>query len=118
MLPAALVMLPALPMTPNGKVDRRALRAPDWARPELAQEYQAPRNEIEREVAEIWREVLGMPRVGIHDGFFDLGGHSLLATQVVSRLRDAFAVEIPLRRFFEAPTVAEVAAAVAAEQAR
>ncbi len=118
MIPSTLVALPALPMTPNGKVDRRALRAPEWARPELEVAYEAPRDEVEARIAAIWCEVLGVPRVGIRDVFFDLGGHSLLATQVVSRLRDAFAVQLPLRTFFETPTVAELAVAITADRRR
>ena len=99
MVPAALVVLPSLPLTPNGKVDRKALPAPEYQRAELAGEYQAPRTPAEEVLAGIWAEVLELERVGVHDNFFELGGHSLLATQVVSRIRHAFQVELPLARF-------------------
>ena len=114
MLPAAFVALEALPLTPNGKVDRRALPASNRTRPELEKGFVAPRTPEEELVAEIWAQVLGIERVGIYDDFFELGGHSLLATQAVSRIREAFAVEIPLRRLFEVPTVAGLAASIEA----
>jgi amino acid adenylation domain-containing protein len=106
MVPSAFVALDALPLTPSGKVNRRALPAPDLARPELDTTYAAPRNPTEEMLAGIWSQVLHLERVGIHDNFFDLGGHSLLATQVMSRVRDIFLVELPLRTLFESPTVA------------
>jgi amino acid adenylation domain-containing protein len=108
-VPATLVRLDALPLTPNGKVDRRALPAPSMVRPELHEAYEKPRTSVEDVLAGIWTAVLGIDQVGIHDDFFDLGGHSLLATQVVSRLRDTFKVEFPLRGMFETPTVASLA---------
>jgi amino acid adenylation domain-containing protein len=113
MIPAAFVEVGALPISPNGKVDRRALPSPDAPVPEGS--YRAPRNAVEAVLAGFWSEVLSVPQVGVDDNFFDLGGHSLLATQVMSRVRDAFAVELPLRRIFEAPTVAELAAAMLAD---
>jgi len=109
MVPAAFVPLDALPLTPNGKVNRHALPVPDRTRPELEKEFIAPRTPEEEIVAEVWSQVLGIERIGIYDNFFELGGHSLLATQVVSRMREAFGVEIPLRRLFEVPTVAGLA---------
>jgi len=109
MVPSAVVVLPALPLTPNGKVDRRALPAPTGARPELGDEFVAPRSPVEEALADLWRRVLGVERVGIHDNFFLLGGHSLLATQVVARVREVFAVELPLRSFFATPTLAGLA---------
>jgi amino acid adenylation domain-containing protein/non-ribosomal peptide synthase protein (TIGR01720 family) len=112
MIPAHFVTLPALPRTPNGKVDRRRLPAPDRARPDGEKAFVAPRTEVERRLARIWSEVLGVERVGVHDSFFELGGHSLLATQLASRVREAFEVELPLRDVFEAATVAELACAV------
>ncbi len=107
MLPSAFVLMDRLPLTPNGKVDRRALPAPEIVRPELDTGYVAPRNEMERTIASAWQEVLKVEKVGIHDNFFDLGGHSLMTTQLHSRLRDAFAIDLPLRHLFEATTVAE-----------
>ncbi|MEG4272031.1 MULTISPECIES: amino acid adenylation domain-containing protein [unclassified Microcoleus] len=108
MLPSAFVVLESLPVTANGKVDRLALPAPQPIKLEWAGGYVAPQTSIEEVLVKIWGEVLGIKRVGIRDNFFELGGHSLLATQLVSRVRDAFAVELPLRRVFEAPTIAEL----------
>jgi amino acid adenylation domain-containing protein len=118
MVPALFVMLSELPQTPNGKVDRNALPAPSGARPDLEREYVAPRNELEQQVAAIWQELLRVEQVGIHDNFFDLGGHSLLTTQVILRVRDRLHVEVPLRDFFETPTVNGLALAIRASQVR
>jgi amino acid adenylation domain-containing protein len=118
MVPAVFVLLDALPLLSNGKIDRRALPAPDRTRPELDRTFVAPRTPTEELLVGIWAQVLDLGRVGIHDNFFDLGGHSLLATQAVSRMRDAFQVDIPLRRLFEVPTVAGLAESIeAARQA-
>jgi acyl carrier protein len=106
------MLLDALPLTPTGKVDRLALPVPDRARPELEDTFVAPRTDVEEVVTGMWAEVLGLEQIGVHDSFFDLGGHSLLATQVMSRIRRAFQVELPLRRFFEAPTITELAVAI------
>ena len=106
MVPASFVSLDTLPLLPNGKVDRRALPAPDQARPESEWEYIAPRNPMEEKLAGIMAEVLKVERIGVHDNFFELGGHSLLGMQVVARVRKVFQVELPLRRLFEEPTVA------------
>ncbi len=114
MTPSVFVELDALPLTPNGKVDRRALPAPDSAPSELAGIYVAPRTQVEEALAGIWSKVLVAAQIGIHDSFFDLGGHSLLATQTLSRVREAFQVELPLRSLFEAPTVAGLAERVEA----
>jgi amino acid adenylation domain-containing protein len=109
MLPAAFVALEALPITANGKLDRKALPAPDRHRPELAAGYQAPADEVEARLAAIWAEVLGLEAVGVHDTFFDLGGHSLLATRIMFQVREEFQAELPLRDLFEHPTVAGLA---------
>ncbi|HVS00232.1 MAG TPA: amino acid adenylation domain-containing protein [Thermoanaerobaculia bacterium] len=107
MVPAVWVRLDALPLTATGKVNRRALPAPeDFSEEGL---YVPPQGPAEEMLASLWGDVLGLEQVGAHDNFFDLGGHSLLATQVMSRLREAFGVELPLRRLFEGPTVAELA---------
>jgi amino acid adenylation domain-containing protein len=108
MVPAAFVELESMPLTPNGKVDRRALPAPDQERPELEEGFVAPRIPTEEILAVIWAEVLRVKQVGIHDNFFELGGHSLLATQVISRLRQAFGIELRLQTLFEAPTLGEL----------
>jgi aspartate racemase len=112
MVPSAFVFLDSLPLTPNGKVDRRALPAPDENRPELKEAFVKPRTSVEELLAGIWAEVLKLEKVGIHDNFFDLGGHSLKATQVMSRVREALRVDLPLRVMFEAPTIAELASIV------
>ncbi|MFJ8623278.1 amino acid adenylation domain-containing protein [Kitasatospora sp. NPDC093550] len=112
MIPSLWVDLPELPLTSSKKVDRKALPAPGAGRPQLEHGYLAPRTAAEEVIAGIWGEVLGLDRIGVHDGFFDLGGHSLLATRVLARLRRRFALELPLRLLFEAPTVALQAEAV------
>jgi pristinamycin I synthase-3/4 len=115
MVPSAFVVLESFPVTPNGKVDRGALPAPDT--PGSRGTYVAPRTPAEERMAGIWAEVLGVERVGAEDHFFDLGGHSLLATQLVSRVREAFRTEVPLRAVFEAPTLAELVGRVVALRA-
>jgi len=114
MVPSAFVPLEALPLTPNDKVDRRALPAPEF-QPELQQSLVAPRTPIEEMLTSIWADVLRIELMGVHHNFFELGGHSLLATQVISRVRDTLAVELPLRSLFEAPTIAELASRVELE---
>ncbi|MCL6753071.1 amino acid adenylation domain-containing protein [Nostoc sp. CCCryo 231-06] len=109
MLPSVFVVLDALPLTANGKVDRRALPVPENLRPELTKTFQPPQSEIEQKIAKIWQELLGVEKIGVDDNFFDLGGHSLIATQLVSQIRKDFQVVISLRHIFEAPTVAELA---------
>ena len=113
MVPGTFVILPSLPLTENGKVDRKALPASGFGEHSQAR-YTAARNPTEEILVGIWADVLGRPRVGIYDNFFELGGHSLLATQVISRLRKSFQIELPLRRLFEAPTPAELAEVVEA----
>jgi len=105
MIPSAFVTLDALPLTPSGKVNRRQLPAPDFSRVELAHAFVAPRTAAEEVVAEIWRQILGVERVGATDNFFELGGHSLLGTQLISKLARAFRTELPLRQLFRSPTV-------------
>jgi amino acid adenylation domain-containing protein len=112
MVPTAFVELESLPRTPNGKVDRRALPAPQ-RRSESA--YVAPRNPVEEILVQILADLLAVPRVGVADRFFELGGNSLLATQVMARVFEAFGVHLQLRHFFESPTVEGVAAAILAD---
>ncbi len=118
MVPSAVVVLDALPLTSNGKLDRRRLPVPDVSRPELDVRFVAPRDVVEEVVAQVWCAVLGVGRVGVHDDFFALGGHSLLAIQVTARIRKLLGVEVPLRVLFDAATVEELAACVRAEQAK
>ncbi|HEX7313097.1 MAG TPA: condensation domain-containing protein, partial [Pyrinomonadaceae bacterium] len=106
MIPTAFVLLPEMPLTPNGKVDRRALLRLEVGNRIAEESYVAPRDETEEAVAAIWAEVLGLARVGVESDFFELGGHSLRATQVISRLHREFGVELPLRGLFGSPTVA------------
>ena len=101
-------MLENLPLTPQGKVDRRALPAPDISRTGPDEGYVAPQTRTEETLARIWGTVLGLDKVGILDNFFALGGHSLLAILVMSQLRETFAVELPVRRLFESPTIREL----------
>jgi hypothetical protein len=117
MIPAVFVVLGTLPLTPSGKLDRRALPVPDEQRPEMAVPYVAPRNPTEATLARIWGEVLRVERLGVRDNFFALGGHSLLATKVVSRVRRELQVELPLRSLFRAPTVEGLALALVQQHA-
>ncbi len=114
MTPSAWVWLESLPLTPSGKVNRLALPAPDQERPELDESFVAPRNETEEKLAAIWREVLGLKQVGVHDDFFALGGHSLVIARVISRARDALKVELAAASLFERPTIAGLAEGIAA----
>lgn len=113
MVPSAFVFLDSLPLTPNGKLDRKALPAPDQNRPELEDTFVAPRSPVEELLAQIWATVFKVNQVGVDDNFFDLGGHSLLAARVVSRVRDALQIDLPLRTLFEKPTIAELTEAIA-----
>jgi acyl carrier protein len=108
MVPSAYVVLAAMPLTPNGKIDRKALPAPETG-PSDEAIFVAPRNPIEATLAGIWQKVLGRERVGVTDDFFALGGHSLLATQVVARVAEALEVEIPLAGIFQARTLGGLA---------
>ncbi|WP_248796632.1 amino acid adenylation domain-containing protein [Pseudomonas sp. MWU13-2105] len=111
MVPTHLLLLPRLPLTPSGKLDRKALPLPDPS--QLQARYRAPQGEIERSLAEIWEQVLRVPRVGLDDHFFELGGHSLLAAQVSARIKARLAVSLPLRSLFEHPVLGDLAAEVA-----
>ncbi len=117
MVPAAYVRLPAMPLTPNGKLERRALPAPD-ERSYVRRDYAAPQGEIETTLARIWAELFGIERVGRHDGFFELGGHSLLAVRMVARVHDVLGVEVPLRELFADPVLHVFASAVARASTR
>ncbi|HSF43457.1 MAG TPA: amino acid adenylation domain-containing protein, partial [Thermoanaerobaculia bacterium] len=116
MVPSFFVPLPSLPLTPSGKLDRRALAkiAPEPG----AGPYEAPRTGTEAILADVWAEILGVPKVGVRDGFFELGGHSLLATRLVARIRQVFGVEVPLRALFEEPTVEALARRVEAAETK
>ncbi|HKI01750.1 MAG TPA: amino acid adenylation domain-containing protein [Thermoanaerobaculia bacterium] len=112
MVPAAFVLLDAMPLTPNGKIDRRALLASGGVAFEAREGYVAPRNPVEESLAAIWAQILKVERVGVYDNFFELGGQSLLATQVVSRIREAFEVDLPVRALFQKPDVAGLSEAI------
>ena len=116
MIPAAFVFLENLPLTPNGKINRRALPVPDTSQRNLEVDFVLPSTDTEQELADIWTEVLKLKQVGINDNFFELGGHSLLATQAISRLREVFSLDFPLRYLFENPTIAELAQKVIEQQ--
>ena len=116
MVPAAFVTLEKMPLTASGKADRKALPAPDAASMAAVDGYVAPKTRVQELLAQIWEEVLKRDRVGVEDDFFSLGGHSLLAIQVIARINDAFQTALPIRRLFEAPTVALLAMVV--EEAR
>ncbi|MEH2216963.1 MAG: amino acid adenylation domain-containing protein [Nostoc sp.] len=109
MVPSSFAMLNKLPLTPNGKLDRRALPAPDRTGRNLEQDFVSPRTPVEEVLAKIWLQVLRLEQIGVHDNFFEIGGHSLLATQVISRIRDTYQLDLPLRQLFDAPTVATLA---------
>jgi acyl-coenzyme A synthetase/AMP-(fatty) acid ligase/acyl carrier protein len=109
MVPSALVLVEALPLTPSGKVDRRALPAPGAVRRQAAE---PPRTATEATLADMWAALLGLPEVGVNEDFFELGGHSLLAAQLVARIEEVFRTKLPLRSLFEAPTVARLAALI------
>ncbi len=109
MVPSFFVELAVLPLTPNGKIDRKALPAPDRNRQDMGVEYIAPRTAAEKIIVKIWQEILRVEKIGVRDNFFQLGGHSLLATQIISRIRDEFDIELPVRSIFESPVAARLA---------
>ncbi|MDP7042004.1 MAG: phosphopantetheine-binding protein, partial [Gammaproteobacteria bacterium] len=115
MVPATYMRLEQIPLTPNGKVDRKQLPVPEWS---ADQEYVAPRNGVEEELAQIWADILSVEQVGIHDDFFALGGHSLIAMKLVSRVLESMRVELPLDRIFESPTIAGLAGSVSESRER
>ncbi|MEH2097079.1 MAG: amino acid adenylation domain-containing protein [Nostoc sp.] len=115
MVPSSFAMLNKLPLTPNGKLDRRALPAPDRTGRNLEQDFVSPRTPVEEVLAKIWLQVLRLEQIGVHDNFFEIGGHSLLATQVISRIRDTYQLDLPLRQLFDAPTVATLAESMEAQ---
>lgn len=114
MIPSVFVVLDELPLTPTGKVDRNALLLPGNARPELDTPYLAPRTLVEKELARLWCEILSLDRVGVNDNFFELGGHSLAAVRLMSAMVKAFQIDLPLRIFFQSPTIGEMASRLAA----
>lgn len=116
MLPSAFEVLEKIPLNANRKVDRKALPAPKKKSDDLVRDFVAPRSETEEKLASIWSEVLQFSPVGVHDNFFELGGHSLMAIQVISRVRNHFHVELPLRTLFENPTVSELCVCVEANR--
>ena len=118
MVPTAFLFLDAIPLNSNGKLDRRALPIPDYSHHEQKDDFVAPRTPLEKEVASTWSQVLGIELVGLHDNFFALGGHSLLAMQVTTRLQTTLHVDVPLRSFFEAPTLAQLTEVITHLQAQ
>jgi hypothetical protein len=112
MVPAGFIELERMPLTSNGKIDNKMLPAPEFARSERQDEYVAPETPLEEEVASVWKEVLGLERVGCGENFFEIGGHSLLATRVIMLMRSRLGLNISLRLLFEYPTIAGMAAAL------
>src|SRR5206468_11283650 len=112
MIPSAIVVLDALPLTSNGKLDAKALPSPDEEPPAVAGEFVAPRNSTEEVLARLWREVLKVERVGIHHNFFELGGHSLLAAQLAARISNELGLDLRLGLVVYAPSVSQLAADV------
>ncbi len=115
MVPSAFVVLDILPLTPNGKVDRRALPAPDASNLNLATEIVAPRNQVERQLAEIWQQILGIQTISIKDNFFDLGGHSLLAIKLFWQIEQTFGKNLPLATLFQSGTIEELSKIICPE---
>ncbi len=109
MVPAAFVVMHAFPLTPNGKVDKKALPAPEYRTQTLRAHYVAPRGHLERVLAAIWSQRLAMPRIGVHDNFFEIGGHSLVAIQILEQVEQQLGGTLSLQALFQAPTIAEFA---------
>ncbi len=109
MVPSVFAEIEAFPLTPAGKVDRRSLPSPVADRPSLEECFAAPETQMEQEIAELWRNLLGLDEIGIHDDFFNLGGDSLLVVHFVSQARERLGVEIRVGRVFESPTVEALA---------
>ena len=107
-MPQAFMVLDDLPLLPNGKIDRNGLPEPQWQHINGGERI-APRTDIERQLAGIWTDVLGVTEIGVHDDFFELGGHSLMAAQLVARVTESMQVGLPLRRLFDTPTIAGIA---------
>ncbi|MGH9822796.1 MAG: phosphopantetheine-binding protein, partial [Blastocatellia bacterium] len=118
MLPAHFVVLTSLPLSPNGKVDRKRLPAPDVERRDQAEPYVAPRSEVEQAVAGMWSDLLRMNEIGVHDNFFELGGHSLMITKLISRINDTFGVSLRLQNVFESPSIEGVSEAIVAAESK
>lgn len=113
MVPSVFIAIDFIPLTANGKVDRRALPAPDSARPDLEKAFVAPSNTIELQLTEIWQEVLGLEAIGVNDSFFDVGGHSLLAVKLFTKIEKRFGQKLPLATLFQAPTIGQLASILA-----
>ena len=118
MIPSVFMTLEAMPLLPTGKLDRSGFPSPDDSRANLDHLFVAPRTQVEKDLARIWAEVLGIKEVGIHDAFFDFGGHSLHATQVISRIIMALNVELPIKLLLNSPTIAEMAAVITEQRGR
>jgi amino acid adenylation domain-containing protein len=116
MIPSVFVLLETLPLTPNGKIDRRALLAPDQTRLEQEGTFVAPRDELERQMTQIWEKVLGIKAIGVKDNFFDLGGHSLLAVQLFAQIEKTLQTNLPLSAFFQSPTVEQLANSIRSQE--
>ncbi|RKH16813.1 non-ribosomal peptide synthetase [Corallococcus sp. CA047B] len=112
MIPSAFILLEAFPLTPNGKVDRKALPAPKGLQRAQQEDFVAPRDEVERQLTAVWEELLSMRPIGVHDSFFDLGGHSLLAVRLTVRIREQLGRTLPLATLFQGPTIEQLARAL------
>ena len=112
MVPTSFVILDQLPLTPSGKLDRRALPAPEHSGIESEREYVAPRTEVEESLANIWTRLLKVERVGVNDNFFELGGHSVLVTRMISEVNSIYEVDVSLRVVFETPTLSSIASEI------